>query len=70
MPPEDQGRTVSPASGGHDSDDLAMMFRGTYQTSFYRAVRSLLHDETDAGANPAPEIQRRLEARWMELERI
>jgi len=47
-----------------------MMFRGTYQTSFYRAVRSLLHDETDAGANPAPEIQRRLEARWMELERI
>jgi len=53
-----------------DSDDLAMMFRGTYQTSFYRAIRSLLHDETDAGANPAPKIRRRLEARWIELERI
>ncbi len=61
---------LGPKTHWHDSDDLAMMFRGTYQTSFYRAVRSLLHDETDAAANPAPEIQRRLEARWMELERI
>ena len=28
-----------------DSGDLAMMFRGTYNTSFYRAVRNLLHDQ-------------------------
>ena len=29
----------------HDSDDLAMLFQGTYDTTFYRMVRDLLHDE-------------------------
>jgi anaerobic magnesium-protoporphyrin IX monomethyl ester cyclase len=28
-----------------DSDDLAMLFEGTYDTGFYRMVRDLLHDE-------------------------
>ena len=28
-----------------DSDDLAMMFRGTYESAFYRRVRDLLHEE-------------------------
>lgn len=28
-----------------DSGDLEMMFRGTYQSDFYRAVRNLLHEE-------------------------
>src|SRR5215469_14822181 len=28
-----------------DSDDLAMMFQGTYSSEFYRAVRDLLHDQ-------------------------
>jgi anaerobic magnesium-protoporphyrin IX monomethyl ester cyclase len=33
-----------------ESDDLAMMFRGTYTSDFYRAVRNLLHDEVSARA--------------------
>jgi anaerobic magnesium-protoporphyrin IX monomethyl ester cyclase len=52
-----------------DSDDLAMMFRGTYQTPFYRAIRALLHDEVDAGPNPTEDLCRRLDARWDELKR-
>jgi anaerobic magnesium-protoporphyrin IX monomethyl ester cyclase len=32
-----------------DSDDLAMLFEGTYDTEFYRMVRDLLHDEVRAG---------------------
>jgi anaerobic magnesium-protoporphyrin IX monomethyl ester cyclase len=28
-----------------DSDDLAMLFQGTYDTKFYRTVRDVLHDE-------------------------
>src|ERR1041385_4922781 len=28
-----------------DSDDLAMMFKGTYRTEFYRALRDALHRE-------------------------
>jgi anaerobic magnesium-protoporphyrin IX monomethyl ester cyclase len=31
-----------------ESDDLAMMFRGTYSSDFYRAVRNLLHDQVTA----------------------
>jgi anaerobic magnesium-protoporphyrin IX monomethyl ester cyclase len=32
----------------HDSDDLAMMFRGTYSTAFYRRLHALLHRELEA----------------------
>jgi anaerobic magnesium-protoporphyrin IX monomethyl ester cyclase len=28
-----------------DSDDLAMLFKGAYDTEFYRAVRDVMHDE-------------------------
>ena len=28
-----------------ESDDLAMMFQGTYRSEFYRAVRDLLHEQ-------------------------
>jgi anaerobic magnesium-protoporphyrin IX monomethyl ester cyclase len=31
-----------------ESDDLAMMFRGTYSSGFYRAVRDLLHEQVVA----------------------
>jgi anaerobic magnesium-protoporphyrin IX monomethyl ester cyclase len=31
-----------------ESDDLAMMFKGTYSTEFYRLVRDLLHAQIDA----------------------
>jgi anaerobic magnesium-protoporphyrin IX monomethyl ester cyclase len=32
-----------------DTDDLAMLFEGTYDTKFYRAVRDVLHDEVNTG---------------------
>jgi anaerobic magnesium-protoporphyrin IX monomethyl ester cyclase len=54
-----------------DSDDLSMMFQGTYTSEFYRAVRNLIHDQVTlqtvepAGQNsPA---KRALERRWHDL---
>ena len=44
-----------------DSDDLAMLFEGTYNTGFYRAVRDLLHDEVRSTG--------RDDARWAGLAR-
>ena len=57
-----------------DSDDLAMMFRGTYTSEFYRAVRDLLHDQVSLHT-PAAQLlrpsardeQRSLKRRWREL---
>lgn len=49
-------------SNWKDSGELAMLFRGTYQTEFYRRVRDLLHREVDEG-----EIS---DADWLELERL
>jgi anaerobic magnesium-protoporphyrin IX monomethyl ester cyclase len=45
-----------------DSDDLAMLFQGTYTTGFYRRVRDLLHREVDDG----PGVE--LDAAWTLLE--
>jgi anaerobic magnesium-protoporphyrin IX monomethyl ester cyclase len=45
-----------------ESNDLAMMFRGAYDTAFYRAVRDLLHDEVSRAATAD-----HLEARWHDL---
>jgi len=57
-----------------DSDDLAMMFQGTYTSEFYRAVRNLFHDEVSLQAFEAgspdrgvPDPRRSLERRWQEL---
>jgi radical SAM superfamily enzyme YgiQ (UPF0313 family) len=54
-----------------DSGDLAMMFRGTYTSEFYRAVRDLLHTEIDvqklgvAGSAPSYRQARiELDRRW------
>jgi anaerobic magnesium-protoporphyrin IX monomethyl ester cyclase len=47
-----------------DSDELAMMFRGTFDTAFYRRVRNLLHDEIDQPDSGG------LDRRWTELERL
>ncbi|HEV8579336.1 MAG TPA: radical SAM protein [Thermoanaerobaculia bacterium] len=55
-----------------DSNDLAMMFQGTYQTPFYRKLREVVHRELvcrKAGAADAAEL-RRLNADWQELERL
>jgi anaerobic magnesium-protoporphyrin IX monomethyl ester cyclase len=42
-----------------DSDDLAMLFEGTYSTQFYRMVRDHLHDEA--------RTMRPDDCRWMRL---
>jgi anaerobic magnesium-protoporphyrin IX monomethyl ester cyclase len=55
-----------------ESNDLAMMFEGTYTSEFYRAVRDLLHDQVTAEQSarasgdlrPAREL---LERRWQRL---
>jgi anaerobic magnesium-protoporphyrin IX monomethyl ester cyclase len=57
-----------------DSDDLEMMFQGTYTSDFYRTVRTLLHDQVNLQV-PAPKqsaaehqaASRALERRWHEL---
>jgi radical SAM superfamily enzyme YgiQ (UPF0313 family) len=36
-----------------DSDDLAMMFRGTYSDEFYRALHDALHAEVETWSPPA-----------------
>ena len=57
-----------------ESDDLDMMFQGTYTTEFYRAVRNLMHDQitlqtADVTLERAQEspAKRGLERRWQEL---
>ena len=36
---------LGPKTHWQDSNDLAMMFQGTYGSDFYRAVRDLLHEQ-------------------------
>jgi anaerobic magnesium-protoporphyrin IX monomethyl ester cyclase len=43
------------------TDDLAMLFHGTYSTSFYRRLRDVLHDEVRSGTAD--------DARWAALAR-
>jgi anaerobic magnesium-protoporphyrin IX monomethyl ester cyclase len=44
-----------------ESNDLEMMFAGTYTSDFYRELRNLLHDEVVHAGAPA------LQDRWNEL---
>ena len=57
-----------------DSDDLAMMFRGAYDSEFYRRVRDLLHEQVairqsknDETADRYREIRAALDSRWNAL---
>ncbi len=57
-----------------ESDDLDMMFQGTYTSDFYRAVRNLLHEQVTLDQRPSgPDgreyvsARRLLESRWNEL---
>ncbi len=58
-----------------ESNDLDMMFQGTYTSDFYRTVRNLLHDQVamqTADAPRLPEHERAADAienRWQELMR-
>jgi anaerobic magnesium-protoporphyrin IX monomethyl ester cyclase len=52
-----------------DSDELAMLFEGTYTGSFYPLLRDLLHDEAIAASTqgePGAAARRRLDERWRE----
>jgi anaerobic magnesium-protoporphyrin IX monomethyl ester cyclase len=42
-----------------DTDDLAMLFQGTYHTDFYRMLRDVLHEEVRSG--------KRNDVRWARL---
>ena len=59
----------------HESNDLDMMFHGTYTSDFYRTVRNLLHDQValqTADTPLLPEHERAADAiehRWQELMR-
>jgi anaerobic magnesium-protoporphyrin IX monomethyl ester cyclase len=56
-----------------ESDDLDMMFQGTFTSEFYRSVRNLLHDQVTLSQSPQPhgrefaQQRRQLELRWHEL---
>ncbi len=49
-----------------DSDDLAMMFQGAYQSEFYQAVRDALHAEVKAAGAGGPELT----ALWRRVEAL
>jgi|SRR5579871_127998 len=61
-----------------DSGDLAMMFRGTYASPFYRHLHRVLHQDLElrrrmAAEAPTAETQAaldQLDADWRELERL
>ncbi|MCL4807156.1 MAG: B12-binding domain-containing radical SAM protein [Thermoanaerobaculia bacterium] len=59
---------LSGRSHWKDSDDLAMMFEGTYSAPFYRLVRDLLHEEAAVASIPPSETigrrRRNLDAAW------
>jgi anaerobic magnesium-protoporphyrin IX monomethyl ester cyclase len=57
-----------------ESDDLEMMFQGTYTSDFYRAVRNLMHDQIAlhtldmaVGGNEHIAAKRTLDQRWEDL---
>jgi anaerobic magnesium-protoporphyrin IX monomethyl ester cyclase len=57
-----------------ESDDLDMMFQGTYTSEFYRAVRDLLHDQVTLeqravrrDSHEYAQARRALDSRWSEL---
>ena len=63
-----------------DSDDLAMMFQGTYKSPFYRKLHRVLHEDLDlrrrlinshdgAVSEDIEEIDR-VNASWFELGRL
>jgi anaerobic magnesium-protoporphyrin IX monomethyl ester cyclase len=57
-----------------ESDDLEMMFHGTYTSDFYRTVRNLMHDQIAlqtvdmrVGSDEHVAAKRRIDQRWSEL---
>jgi anaerobic magnesium-protoporphyrin IX monomethyl ester cyclase len=68
---------LGPKTNWTDSGDLAMMFRGTYDTQFYRRLHALLHREialqqrTASDGREAADLEAReaLRRDWADLER-
>ena len=65
---------LGPKTHWQDSNDLAMMFQGTYTSDFYRAVRDLLHDQVALEKLNVPErkseyrnVRRMIQQRWKDL---
>jgi anaerobic magnesium-protoporphyrin IX monomethyl ester cyclase len=48
------------------TDDLDMLFHGTYTSDFYRRLRNLLHDEVDGYREGRGPLDSRWEALWAE----
>jgi anaerobic magnesium-protoporphyrin IX monomethyl ester cyclase len=70
-----KGQFLNGKTHWRDSGDLAMMFRGTYSSDFYRAIRDLLHEQVSIGHLDRaryPERyrreERRLARRWAALQ--
>jgi anaerobic magnesium-protoporphyrin IX monomethyl ester cyclase len=57
-----------------DSEDLSMMFRGTYTDQFYRALHDALHAEVDQWKTPvaadAEKQERKTETLWRQVMRL
>jgi anaerobic magnesium-protoporphyrin IX monomethyl ester cyclase len=51
----------------HESNDLEMMFQGTYKSDFYRAIRNHLHDHVAHLTGELKVDLPTLEERWSEL---
>ena len=63
-------KQLSPKTNWTDSDELAMIFEGTYTTDFYKSVRNLLHDEVRlprSGMGATAASRSGLASRWTEL---
>lgn len=63
---------LGPKTRWRESNDLAMMFNGTYTSEFYRSVRNLLHEEvvlqtSGAAVDSMAAAWHALERRWQEL---
>jgi len=65
---------LGPKTHWQDSNDLAMMFQGTYTSEFYRAVRDLLHAEVSLQVSSASQyaaehsrLRQAIECRWQQL---
>jgi anaerobic magnesium-protoporphyrin IX monomethyl ester cyclase len=52
------------------SDDLAVMFHGTYEQSFYRHVRDLLHAEVESFQTPFERRSPSFDERWSALDTL
>jgi len=56
----------------NDSDDLSIMFRAAYDTSFYRAVRNALHAEVDSWreSEVPSETTAQIDALWRKVNEL